>query len=170
MAAADATVFAVKGQALRIYGTILDATTGNGIATIGTLTATLSRDGATFAAATNSPVQVTGANGEFYLDLDADDDMDYYHVKAIISSDTSDAVDCRIDISNCVLSETTGHARAQSVLRLEQFVTQTHAYLWNKIGRAISTGLITLYTYAGATFATFGMTRTSDNIDKEVGT
>lgn len=71
MASTDAKVFPVIGEAYRLYGTIISSATGNPIT--GGLTgvaATISKDGASFASTTNSPVEI-GTTGKYYLELTA---------------------------------------------------------------------------------------------------
>ena len=85
MAAEHATVFAIKGQAYRLKGWINDSTSGNGLSgTLTDLTATITMDDGAAVATTNAPVQVSGQNGRFYLDLTAAE-MAAFNVGVVVS-------------------------------------------------------------------------------------
>jgi hypothetical protein len=72
MAATDTYQFPVKGVINRVYGSIVAYSTANNITGgLTTLAATISKDGGAFVSTTNAPVEITGATGDFYLDLTA---------------------------------------------------------------------------------------------------
>jgi len=169
MAASDASTFPVKGQAYRISGKIVNATTGNPITGgLTTLTSTVSKDGGAFASTTSAAAEI-GTTGYFYVDLSATE-MDAYTVIVHVTAANADAVYASIEIKPTVLSEPSGHARDATVLRLEQLLVQVHMYFFNKVVRTISSGLISIYNYgASAVKTTFARTLSSSEIGKDEG-
>lgn len=165
MAAADCTVYGIKGQAIRVYGWVKDSTTGNPIATIGTLSAVISQDGV-YNASAPTPQAVTSHNGRFYIELSASQN-DYYNVGITVISDTADALYATIDVTNLDLSEVTGAWWDQTVKRFEQMVLQGVQYLLGRAKRNISTGTITVYKQDDSTvIGTMSRTQTSTDIEK----
>lgn len=138
----NATPFPVYGQSYLVYGWINDATTGLPL-TVGTLSSSLSLDGAT-AVSGATPVGVTGMTGRFYLELTADH-MTAYNIGIVVSSSTTNQIPAKIDITTCYLSEPTGHWLTQTVKRLEQGIVQIAGYLFNKVKRNTNTGTVTMY-------------------------
>lgn len=174
MAAADATVFGVKGQALRVYGCIKDSTTGNPLdISAATMTATWSQDGTNSSnvptsagSAYGTITKVTSHTGHFYVDIIAASN-DFYHVAMTIASNASNSVSCTFDITNCDLSEPTGHWLTQTVKRLEQGIVQLGGYLFNYNKRNKTTGTITFYKLDGTTeIGTMPRVDTSDDLGK----
>lgn len=149
MASTDATVFAVKGQAYRVYGWVTDSATGNGIA-VGTLSGSISKDGGTAASSTNTPTGVTGMTGRFYLDITSTE-MNAYNIGVVVSSSTSGAISARIDILPMDFSEPTGHWLTQTVKKFEHGVIQLCSYFFNYVKRNKVSGTITLYKLDGTT-------------------
>lgn len=165
MAAADCTVYGIKGQAIRVYGWVKDSTTGNPIATIGTLSAVISQDGV-YNASAPTPQAVTSHNGRFYVELSASQN-DYYNVGITVISDMADALYATIDVTNLDLSEVTGAWWDQTVKRFEQMVLQGVQYLLGRAKRNISTGTITVYKQDDSTvIGTMSRTQTSTDIEK----
>ena len=70
MAATDATLFPVKGQAYRVTFPILDAD-GDLVTGASSLDSEVSKDGATFADCTNEATEIATNSGMYYLDLTA---------------------------------------------------------------------------------------------------
>lgn len=165
MAAADCTVYGIKGQAIRVYGWVKDSTTGNPIATIGTLSAVISQDGV-YNASAPTPKAVPSHNGRFYVELSASQN-DYYNVGITVISDMADALYATIDVTNLDLSEVTGAWWDQTVKRFEQMVLQGVQYLLGRAKRNISTGTITVYKQDDSTvIGTMSRTQTSTDIEK----
>lgn len=165
MAAADCTVYGIKGQAIRVYGWVKDSTTGNPIATIGTLSAVISQDGV-YNASAPTPKAVPSHNGRFYVELSASQN-DYYNVGITVISDMADALYATIDVTNLDLSEVTGAWWDQKVKRFEQMVLQGVQYLLGRAKRNISTGTITVYKQDDSTvIGTMSRTQTSTDIEK----
>lgn len=160
MAAADATVYAVKGQAYRVYGWIKDSTTGNAISSIGTLTVKISLDGtysSTYSSGGGSALTATAVTnhpGRFYVDIPATP-MGYYNVGLTVSSNTASSVECMIDIITVVMSEEASAWSAQTVIRLEQAILQGIAYSLNNVtitnADENGSGTLTLYKRDGTT-------------------
>lgn len=169
MAATDASTFPVKGQAYRISGKIVNATTGNPITGgLTTPASTVSKDGAAFAATTTTVTEI-GTTGYFYVDLSSTE-MNANTVVVHVTAANADAVYASIEIKPADLSEPAGHARDATVLRLEQFLVQLHMYWFNQVVRAIGTGTITLYNYgASAVKTTMALITGSDSIGKGEG-
>lgn len=93
MAASDASALPTKGSAFRWTTEIRDSL--NNFITSGTVTATISKDGGTFAATTNSPVAVLEVGGStnsgtWYVELTGTE-MDAYTVVLRMSSTAADA-------------------------------------------------------------------------------
>lgn len=149
MAAADCTVFAVKGQAVRVYGWIKDATTGNPIATIGTLSAVISQDGV-YNASPPTPQAVTSHNGRFYIELNASQN-NYYNVGITVISSTANALYATIDITNLDMSEKTGHWYGQTVKRPEDAWAAVAQYMQNRVVQSSTTEDISVYQYGSTT-------------------
>lgn len=155
MAAADATVYAVKGQAYRVKGWINNATTGNGIAAgiaadITDLAATITKDDATAVSTTNVPVQVAGQAGRWYLDLTAAE-MGYYNLGIVVSCSNADQMEAKIDIICLDMSESGTRAPAQAVIRFEQFWKQMFARWFNRNTINRETAAYTVYDDADST-------------------
>lgn len=169
MSATDASVFPVKGQAFRITGKIVNATTGNPITGgLTTLTSTVSKDGAAFASTTSAAAEI-GTTGYFYVDLSSTE-MNANTVTVHVTAANSDAVYFSACIFPADMSEPSGHARDATVLRLEQLLVQVHMYFFNKVLRAIGTGTVSLYDYgASAIKSTFARLTGADYIGKDEG-
>lgn len=156
MAAADCTVFPVKGQAYRVYGFIKDSTTGNPIASIGTLSVTVSLDGTYSTTYSNgggsalSATAVTSHAGRFYVDIPATP-MDYYNIGLTIASNTSNAVSATIDITTVDLAESGTRAIDQTVKRFEQFWVQVWSRWFNRNTINRSTNAYSVYDDADST-------------------
>lgn len=165
MAYTDATVFAVKGQAYRVYGWVTDSTTGNGIA-VGTLSASISKDGGTAGSTIAPPAGVAGMTGRFSLDLEASE-MNANNIGVEVSSSTTNAISARIDILPMDFSEPTGHWLTQTVKKFEHGVIQLCSYFFNFNKRNKSTGTITLYKLDGTTaVGTMARVDTSTDLGK----
>lgn len=161
MAAADATAFGVKGQALRVYGWIKDSTTGNPLdISAATLSSTISKDAGTGAAGP-TPIAVASMTGRFYVDIPAASN-DYYNVGLLVSSNAANTVNCTIDITNVDLSEKTGHWRAQTVNRIEDMWAAVAQYIQNKVTQANNTNTITVRNYGDTANL---WTQTDTNVD-----
>lgn len=169
MAAADATAFGVKGQALRVYGCIKDSTTGNPLdISAATMTATWSQDGTNSSnvptsagSAYGTITKVTSHTGHFYVDIIAASN-DFYHISMTIASNASNSVSCTFDITNVDLSEKTGHWRAQTVKRIEDMWASVSQYIQNKVTQANNSNTITVRNYGDT--ATL-WTQTDTNVD-----
>ncbi len=143
MSATDASTFPVKGQAYRISGKIVNATTGNPITGgLTTLTSTVSKDGAAFASTTSAAAEI-GTTGYFYVDLSSTE-MNANTVIVHVTAANADAVYASIEIKPVDLSESATHWMKQTVKRLEQGIQQGAAWIVNKNKRNNSTGTITL--------------------------
>lgn len=158
MASADATVFGVKGQALRVYGCIKDSTTGNPLdISAATMTATWSQDGTNSSnvptsagSAYGTITKVTGHTGHFYVDIIAASN-DFYHISMTIASNASNSVSCTFDITNTLMSEESSAWSAQTVKRLEQAMLQGVGYSMNKVVIDNTSGALTVYKRDGTT-------------------
>lgn len=89
MAATDATVLPVKGQAYRVTFPILDAD-GDLVTGATSLDSEVSKDGATFADCTNEATEIATSSGMYYLDLTATE-MTADTVAIIVKTATSGA-------------------------------------------------------------------------------
>lgn len=164
MAAADCTVFAVKGQAYRVYGFIKDATTGNPISSIGTLSIVASIDGtysSTYSTAGGGAdilvaTAVTSHAGRFYIDIPATP-MNAYNIGLTVSSNTSNALYATIDIITVDLSEKTDHWRDQTVKRLEDAIMVPAEYIQNYTTQDNDTRQITCYAKGSTSSVLFTM-------------
>lgn len=170
MAAADATAFGVKGQALRVYGCIKDSTTGNPLDISGavTMSCVWSLDGTanatvptTSTSAAGTITKVTSHTGHFYVDIIAAYN-DYYHISMTISSNAANSVSCTFDITNVDLSEKTGHWRAQTVKRIEDMWAAVAQYIQNKVTQENNTNTITVRNYGDTANL---WTQTDTNVD-----
>lgn len=173
MAAADCTVFPVNGQAYRVYGFIKDSTTGNPIATIGTLSVYVSLDGtysSTYSAGGGSALSataVTSHNGRFYVDIPAAA-MAYSNLGLTISSNTANAVSATIDITTVDLAESGTRAIDQTVKKFEQFWVQVWSRWFNRNTINRSTGAYSVYDDADSTVLYSG-TSTDDGTTGSFG-
>lgn len=170
MAAADATQFIVKNQAYRLTGAILNGTTGNEITGgLTTLTASVSKDGETTFTTTTNAATERGTTGWFDVDLTATE-MNSHTICVRVTAANSDAVYYKRVLVTADLSEPDGHARDSAVLRLEQFIVQTHMYFFNQVIRAIGTGTISLYNFgASAVKTTMARLTGTDTMGKGEG-
>lgn len=168
MASADSTVFAVKGQAFRVYGWIKDSTTGNPITSLGTLSATISKDGAAGATSTNTATGVSSHNGRFYLDLTATE-MDANNIGITVTSNTANQISCTIDITTVSLAEFTDHWRDQSVLRLEHAIMVPAEYIQNYTTQSNTDPYTITVRNKGNTSTLFTMTVTNDGTNEIKG-
>lgn len=163
MAAESATVFAVRGQALRVYGWINDSTTGNALDISGggvTMAANISKDGGAGTATVATPQKVASQTGRFYLELNATE-MTAYNAGVVVSCNASNQMESKIDITLLDLAEITGHWLSQSIIKYEKCPLQGTSYLLNPTDRNNSTGIITLYKLDGVTV--IGRIATSNN-------
>lgn len=153
MAAADAVVFSIKGQALRVYGWINDSTTGNAIdisAGGTTLACNISKDGGAGVSSVSSPVKVTDQAGAFYVELNATE-MDCYHAGLVISASVANQMEAKISVVNFDLTEITGSWWSQARKRIEHMFMYGPGYLLQKVKRNKATGTITVYQQDGTT-------------------
>lgn len=145
MAATDATVFPVKGQAFRISFGIRSSSTGN-LLTGGLtgLSATISKDGGAAVATTNAPVE-TGTTGTGDLDLTATE-MNCTSCKVVIHATNANEIDDGpVTIRTLNLTEIAGAWHTQSPILLEQLLMQMAGYLLEKVTMGDSTSVITLF-------------------------
>jgi hypothetical protein len=143
MAATDASTFPVKGQAYRVTGVVINATTGNPIT--GGLTgiaSTVSKDGGAFASTTNAASEI-GTTGYFTVDLTASE-MNANTVCVQVACSNTNAVYWKVVIIPVVLDELPTHWLLQTVKRLEQGICQMVAWFANKTKRNNTTGTITI--------------------------
>lgn len=162
-----ATVWPVKSQAFEFTTTIVSSATANPVA-VGTLTMTISKDGADGAAAAGSAASIGAMTGGVKVELTAAD-MAANVIYGQIASNTANAVTVCFEIKPVDLSETwVGHPLAQAVIKLERLIMGTHGYFYNRSKRAISTGTITVYHRDGTTaIGTMTRTQPTDAITKE---
>jgi hypothetical protein len=161
MAANDATIFPVRGQAFRFLDVIKSSATGNPIT--GGLTSlgmTISKDGGAFGAAVGAVTEVSGTPGWVTIDLTAVD-MDAGTIAYQVSASNSNAVYATGEIKTCDLEEGAGRADGESVLKLEQYLRQMWAQLFNRHTVNRETGAYTVYQSDDATEAVSGLA--SDN-------
>ena len=161
MASTDASTFPVKGQAYRVTGKIVNATTGNPITgALTTPASTVSKDGAAFAS-TTTPVAEIGTTGYFYVDLSAAE-MNANTVVVHVTAANADAVYASLCIFPVDLSESSTHWMKQTVKRLEQGIMQMASWFVNKTKRNNSTGTITVRNVAdSADVTTLAVNETS---------
>ena len=154
MASTDVSTFPVKGQAYRLTGKIVNATTGNPITGgLTVLTSTVSKDGAAFASTTSAAAEI-GTTGYFTVDLTSTE-MDAYTVVVHVSASNTNAVYASICMLPIVVSEEDDAWDDQTVKRLEQALLQGAAYSLNKVtitnADENGAGTITLYKRDGTT-------------------
>lgn len=149
MASTDATLFPVNGQAYRTAGVIRSSASGNPVTGgLTTLAATVSKDGGAFGAIAGTVTEI-GTTGYFYLDLTAADMTGNLLVVHVTAANANAMYDS-IVINTADLAETTDHAYDHSVKKLEQYISQAHAYMWNK-QTMTETGAETIYKADGTT-------------------
>ena len=130
MSAEYATVFAVKGQAYRLYGWINDSTTGNGLDISDpsvVLAANISKDGGDGAATVATPQKVTNQTGAFYVELNATE-MDAYHSGVVVSCNASNQMESKTSILCLDLAPITGSWWTQTIKKVEQLWRQGAGY------------------------------------------
>ena len=131
MAAIDSTQFPTFGQKFRITGRIESSTTRNPIT--GGLTgiaSSISKDGAAFAATTTTASEI-GTTGYFVLDLSVAE-MTASSIIVKVSASNANAVEFYEEIRPVNLTESVGHWKDQTVVRLEQAMVLLSAFLTNQ--------------------------------------
>ncbi len=103
MAASDASPYPIKNQAYRVTFPLLDAD-GDLVTGAAGLDSEVSKDGATFADATNEATEIATSSGMYYLDLTATE-MNADTVAIIVKTSTSDAKTTPIVLYPVTLSE-----------------------------------------------------------------
>lgn len=146
MASADATTFPVKGQAFRLAGVITSASTLNPIAA-GTLTTTISKDGAAFGAPAGAGAVQIGTTGFLTIDLSAAD-MNANSIIVNVASNSAGAVNFTRELVPEILTEPIGRWDAQTVIRYEQCGVQTFAVYGNEYD-FLAGGTCTIKTKGG---------------------
>lgn len=168
MAAADAVVYAVKGQQLRLSGWMFNRLSGHVFENVGVLTATISKDAGAFAATSATPVEVD-TGGLVYIDL-TDAEMSAYTVAVKIVAADENATQLTFIVVTLDLAETAGHWRAGDPIRLEQLFVELGAQFFNKQDRRFADGRLRNYAYGGATvLATRSFAPSSDESHEERG-
>jgi len=148
MAAQDSIPSPIKGQAFRIYGCTKSAVTGKVITGgLAFLAGRVSKDGGSFSASTNAPVEI-GTTGWWYVDL-TDTEMDAYTVCVNVETSTTNAMDASLVIPTADVSFVTSNAWNQAVLRLEQIAIQTHGAACGKLENDGTTITLSLPVGAG---------------------
>ena len=71
MAVADSSYYPTYGQAYRLYGKIVNVTTGNPIPTLTALACTISKDGGAFSATGVTITETPAASGYIAIDINA---------------------------------------------------------------------------------------------------
>jgi len=157
MAVSDATVFPVRGQAFRFLDVIKSSVTGNPITGgLDTIVIEISKDGGEFDAPAGSASEVPGTPGWVTIDLTAVD-MDAGTIAYQVSASNSNAVYATGEIKTCNLEEGAGRADGESVLKLEQYLRQMWAQLFNRHTVNRETGAYTVYQSDDATEAVSGL-------------
>lgn len=161
MAVADATMFPVKGQALRVSGVTLSSSTGNVITGgLTTLAATISKDGGAFSSIAGTITEI-GTTGYWTLDLTSAD-MSATSVIVKVTAANANAVYDTLFITPADLTETSTHWMLQTVKRIEQGWLQMLSYWINKVTRGnAANSTITMYKSDGVT-TYMTMTTTND--------
>ncbi len=163
MAAANAIKDPIKGQAYRLYWEIVDAASpvGNPInGGLVTVSATISKDGSSFAATTSTPVEI-GTTGRGYLELTASE-MNADAVWVIVTSLDETGVQYRWLVNPLDLTETGDHWRDATVPRFEQGLL--HVVMWraNQAEKRYSDGLLRQYDHTGTLLYTQAYTSYTD--------
>lgn len=160
----NATVYAIRGQEFHFVEFIKDSTTGNPCA-VGTLTLSLSLDGAAVAAnqTGTSTAAISGMTGGVKVTIGALDAT--CNVLAYtLSSNTANAVTATGEIKFLTLTENTLRADSQTVVRAEQFWQQGWAFKFNQNYINRETGTYDVYNAAAsAVLWTSGAAGISDN-------
>ena len=168
MSAAQAIPFPVNAQGFRISGVILAVSTLRPITGALTgLAATISIDGAAFAATSSAPVEI-GTTGFFTLDLTAAEMTGSTIIVNVVATNVGAVYDVRV-INPLALSEPTGRYDAASVVRLEQLLTQVYQFMHNYQGFNAAGTSYNIYKADSATLAlsaTISETSTSANQTK----
>jgi len=148
MAATDATSQPVKAQAYRVYGVVVNTSTGNpitggltGLSTAGNRQVSL--DGAAFANATNDPVEI-GTTGYFYWDLTATE-ATADHLRGRVLASNANAREFSVSLYMVDLSEVAGRADLATVKKPERFMLQSWRRWFNQRTQNRSTGAYTQY-------------------------
>ena len=164
MAAIDSTLFPTFGQKFRTIGRIEGNVTRNPIT--GGLTgvaSSISKDGGSFVATATTAAEIA-TTGYFFLDLSAAE-MTANSIIVKVTATNANAVEFWEELRPIVVSESVGHWKDQTVVRLEQslvllsaFFTNQHTLTMNSesvLGRdnttVMATGSVAGLTSSGST-------------------
>lgn len=164
MAANDATLFPVYGQAFRFKDVIKLNTTGNPLTGgLTTPAVSISKDGAAFAAAAGTITEI-GTTGWFYVDLTAVD-MTAKVIAYTITAANANAVYATGEIKTLDLAQYAGKATDESILKLERMLRDIHDFDYMKMDvvRSEVSSAMTLYQTNGSTTKVTG-TATDDGV------
>lgn len=131
MAVADSSYYPTYGQAFRLYGKIVNVTTGNPIPTLTALACTISKDGGAFSATGVTVTETPAASGYIAIDINATG-MTANSVVVEATASNGSAVKFTAFLQPVVLTESAGHWRSQAVNRLEQSNVQMSAFMTNR--------------------------------------
>lgn len=152
MAASNAVPFPVSGQAYRLSGCIVAVSTLRPITGgLTSVTSTVSIDGSAFNATANSAAEI-GTTGYFTLDLTAAE-MTGSTILVQVNATNSGAVYAQFTLNPLSLTEPTGRYDAQSVVRLEQLLTQLYQFAHNYQGFDTSGATYNIYKKDSTTLA-----------------
>ena len=154
MAAASATVFAIRNQAFRYTGEIRDSTTSNLIAAgLTGLALTVSKDGGTFAAAAGTVTEVATNSGVFFVEATAVD-MACYHAVFKVTASNASAVVATLHVTCLDISHISGHWHDHTIKKFEQMLLQSSGYLQNAHTLNDNTGAQAVLTPDGVAWLT----------------
>lgn len=130
MAVADSSYYPTYGQAYRLYGKIVNVTTGNPIPTLTALTCTISKDGGAFSATGVTVTETPAASGYIAIDINATG-MTANSVVVEATASNGSAVKFTDFLQPVVITEATGQWQDATVKRLEQGTVNISAFLLN---------------------------------------
>lgn len=138
MAASDAHPFPIKNRAFRVTFPILDAD-GDLVTGAAGLDSEVSKDGATFADATNEATEIATSSGVYYLDLTASE-MNADTVAVIVKTSTTGAKTTTLVVYPLALAEPSAvPAFGAGGAGLEEAVAWLLALSRNKLTQTAST-------------------------------
>ncbi len=156
----NATLFPIYGQAFDFIVVIDSSSSGNPI-DAGTLTLTVSKTGAAFAAAAGTATQI-GTSGFVKVSLTAVD-MQGTPVAFQVASNSSNAIYATGVITPVSTTERTDHWLDRSPVRLEDSWTAAAQYIENRVTQNNNTGQINVYAKGSTTNVLW--TQSVENVD-----